>query len=129
MSVASVLPVMSTLAAQEGDADLERRFGGLRRLWGDAAYARVRAARVAVVGVGGVGSWAVEALARSGVAELVLIDLDHVAESNINRQIHALDTTVGQAKIEAMRERIAHINPHCKVNCVYEFVDEDNWPA
>ena len=92
---------------EEGDADLERRFGGLRRLWGDAAYARVRAARVAVVGVGGVGSWAVEALARSGVAELVLIDLDHVAESNINRQIQALGATVGAAKVQALRERIA----------------------
>ena len=62
------------------EADLERRFGGLRRLYGDAAYARIRAARVAIVGVGGVGSWAAEALARCGVAGLVLIDLDHVAE-------------------------------------------------
>ncbi|MBS0437687.1 MAG: ThiF family adenylyltransferase, partial [Proteobacteria bacterium] len=66
------------------EADLERRFGGLRRLYGDAAYARIRAARVAVIGVGGVGSWAAEVLARSGVAELTLVDLDHVAESNIN---------------------------------------------
>ena len=69
------------------DADLERRFGGLRRLYGDTGYAAVRAARVCVVGLGGVGSWAVEALARSGVAQLVLIDMDHVAESNINRQV------------------------------------------
>ena len=111
------------------DADLERRFGGLARLYGVEGAARIRAAHVAVIGIGGVGSWTAEALARSGVASLTLIDLDHVAESNINRQIHALDTTVGQAKIEAMRERIAHVNPHCKVNCVDEFVDEDNWPA
>ena len=87
----------------ELDADLERRFGGLRRLYGEAGYQRVRQARVAVVGLGGVGSWAVEALARSGVARLVLIDLDQVAESNINRQVQALGSTVGLAKVEAMR--------------------------
>lgn len=110
-------------------ADLERRFGGLARLYGVEGAARIRGAHVAVVGIGGVGSWTAEALARSGVAAITLIDLDHVAESNINRQIHALDDTVGQAKIEAMRERIAHINPHCRVYCVDEFVDEDNWPA
>ncbi|QNP50337.1 tRNA threonylcarbamoyladenosine dehydratase [Diaphorobacter aerolatus] len=111
------------------DADLERRFGGLARLYGVQGAARIRSAHVAVIGIGGVGSWTAEALARSGVAALTLIDLDHVAESNINRQIHALDNTLGQGKIEAMRERIAHINPHCKVTCVDEFVDEDNWPA
>jgi hypothetical protein len=84
------------------EADLERRFGGLRRLYGDAGYARLRAARIAVVGLGGVGSWTVEALARSGVAELVLFDLDHVAESNINRQVQALGHTLGQAKTQAL---------------------------
>jgi tRNA A37 threonylcarbamoyladenosine dehydratase len=115
--------------AAAGDADLERRFGGLRRLYGDAAYARIRAARVAVVGVGGVGSWAAEALARSGVAALTLIDLDHVAESNINRQVQAVDATLGQAKVQALRERIAGIHPGCAVRCVEEFVDADNWPA
>ena len=81
----------------EPTPDLERRFGGLRRLHGDAGYARLRAARVAVVGLGGVGSWAVEALARSGVAELTLIDLDHIAESNINRQVQALGQRVGRS--------------------------------
>jgi len=109
--------------------DLARRFGGLERLYGVTGAAAIRAAHVAVVGIGGVGSWAVEALARSGVRRLTLIDLDHVAESNINRQIHALDTTVGQAKVLAMRERIAHINPACEVHCVEAFVDADNWPA
>ena len=108
-------------------ADLERRFGGLARLYGPAGAARIRASHVVVVGIGGVGSWAVEALARSGVARLTLIDLDHVSESNINRQIHALDTTLGQAKVQAMRERIAHINPLCDVVCIEEFVDADNW--
>ncbi len=110
-------------------ADLERRFGGLRRLYGDVAYARIRAARIAIVGVGGVGSWAAEALARSGVAGLVLIDLDHVAESNINRQVQATGTTLGQAKVQALRERIADIHPGCAVIGVEEFVDEGNWPA
>ena len=100
------------------DADLERRFGGLRRLYGEAGYQRLRGARVAVIGIGGVGSWAAEALARSGVAALTLIDLDHVAESNVNRQIHALDATLGQAKVLAMRERIAQIHPGCIVSCV-----------
>ena len=111
------------------DADLERRFGGLRRLWGDMAYQRVRAARVAVVGVGGVGSWAAEAFARCGVAELVLIDLDQISESNINRQIQALGTTVGAAKVQALRERVADIHPGCKVHAVEAFVEPGNWPA
>ena len=109
--------------------DLERRFGGLKRLYGDAGYARIRAARFAIVGVGGVGSWCAEALARSGVAHLVLIDLDHVSESNINRQIQATSATIGQAKVQALRERIAAIHPGCDVVCIEEFVDADNWPA
>lgn len=116
------------LAASEA-ADLERRFGGLRRLYGENDYARLRAARVAVVGLGGVGSWAVEALARSGVAALTLIDLDHVAESNINRQVQALGRTVGQSKAQALRERIADIHPGCAVTVVEDFVEPTNWPA
>lgn len=111
------------------DAALQqRRFGGLERLYGVTGAQRIRDAHVAVVGIGGVGSWTAEALARSGVGRLTLIDLDHVAESNINRQIHALDTTVGMAKIEAMRERIAHINPDCVVTCIDDFVEPTNWP-
>jgi tRNA A37 threonylcarbamoyladenosine dehydratase len=111
------------------DADLERRFGGLRRLYGDAAYARIRAAHIVVVGVGGVGSWAAEALARSGVGALTLIDLDHVSESNVNRQVQALGSTIGMAKVEALRVRIGDIHPGCAVETVEEFVDETNWPA
>ena len=110
-------------------ADLQRRFGGLERLYGMDGAAAIRRAHVAVVGIGGVGSWAAEALARSGVGALTLIDLDHVAESNINRQVHALDGTVGQAKVLAMRERIAQIHPRCVVQAVEEFVEPDNWPA
>jgi tRNA A37 threonylcarbamoyladenosine dehydratase len=82
-----------------------------------------------VVGIGGVGSWAAEALARSGVARLTLVDMDHIAESNINRQIHALTSTTGQAKVDAMRERIALIHPECRVDAVDDFVSPENWPA
>ena len=109
-------------------ADLQRRFGGLERLYGLGGAAAIRAAHVAVVGIGGVGSWAAEALARSGVGELTLIDLDHVAESNINRQIHALEGTIGMAKVVAMRDRVAQINPRCVVHGIEEFVEPDNWP-
>lgn len=110
-------------------ADLERRFGGLARLYGAEGAEKIRAAHVVVVGIGGVGSWAVEALARSGVSRLTLIDLDHIAESNINRQIHALGSTLGQSKAQAMRERILDINPDCQVTCIEEFVDAENWPG
>lgn len=108
-------------------ADLERRFGGLRRLYGAQGAQRVFDAHVVVVGIGGVGSWAAEALARSGVGRLTLIDLDHIAESNTNRQIHALDGTYGQAKVEAMRARIAAIQPDCRVAVIDDFVTPDNW--
>jgi len=108
------------------DADLARRFGGLERLYGPEAYARLRAARCTVIGVGGVGSWAAEALARSGVSRLTLIDLDNVAESNVNRQVHAITPTLGQAKVIALQERIALIHPGCQVDAIEEFIDEDN---
>jgi tRNA A37 threonylcarbamoyladenosine dehydratase len=109
-----------------GAVDEARRYGGIVRLYGADGLARLRAARVAVAGIGGVGSWAVEALARSGVGALRLIDLDHVAESNMNRQIHALEDTLGQAKVSAMAERIARIDPRTRVECVDDFVSEDN---
>lgn len=108
-------------------ADFERRFGGLRRLYGPQAAQHVFDAHVVVVGIGGVGSWAAEALARSGVGQLTLVDLDHISESNTNRQIHALDSTFGQAKTEAMRERILHINPAAQVRLVDDFVTPQNW--
>jgi tRNA A37 threonylcarbamoyladenosine dehydratase len=108
--------------------DFERRFGGLRRLYGVQGAQRIFDAHVVVVGIGGVGSWAAEALARSGVRRLSLIDLDHVAESNINRQVHALEATLGQAKGQAMRERIACFHPGCTVDVIDDFVNEHNWP-
>ncbi len=112
-----------------GDVDLERRFGGLERLHGAARYARMRGASVAVIGLGGVGSWAAEALARCGVARLVLVDMDHVAESNINRQVQALSSTIGQAKVDAMASRILEIHPGCAVTPIDVFAGEDNWPG
>ena len=107
-------------------ADFDRRFGGVGRLYGVAALERFRAAHVCVVGVGGVGSWVVEALARSAVGQLTLIDLDNVAESNINRQIQALESTLGKAKVGALTERIAQINPWCRVNEIEDFITPDN---
>jgi tRNA A37 threonylcarbamoyladenosine dehydratase len=109
--------------------DLERRFGGVSRLYGAAGYEKLRRARVAVAGLGGVGSWAAEALARSGVGSITLIDLDHIAESNANRQIHALGDEFGKAKVLAMAERIALINPSARTLCVEEFVTPDNVQA
>jgi tRNA A37 threonylcarbamoyladenosine dehydratase len=120
------VPSNEELLAAASQPDPHRRFGGLRRLHGVAGYERLRAARVAVVGVGGVGSWAAEALARSGVARLVLIDLDNIAESNINRQVHALESTLGQAKVVALQQRIAQIHPECQVDAIEEFIDEAN---
>ena len=112
--------------ATDDDIDFGRRFGGIARLYGERALERFRAAHVCVIGVGGVGSWIVEALARSAVGHLTLIDLDNVAESNINRQIQALSSTIGQPKIEALRDRIAQINPYCKVTLVEDFIEPDN---
>ncbi len=109
--------------------DFERRFGGVARLYGESALDRFAAAHVCVVGVGGVGSWVVEALARSGIGQLTLIDLDQVAESNINRQIQALESTLGMAKIGALRARIGEINPACQVDLIEDFVAADNMDA
>ncbi|MFA9217584.1 MAG: tRNA cyclic N6-threonylcarbamoyladenosine(37) synthase TcdA [Sphingomonadaceae bacterium] len=108
------------------EIDFERRFGGIARLYGARALARFRGAHVCVIGVGGVGSWIVEALARSAIGRLTLIDLDNVAESNINRQIQALTSTVGMAKITALAERIREINPACVVTQVEDFIGPDN---
>lgn len=108
------------------DTDHERRFGGLDRLYGEGARMALHHGRVAVVGVGGVGSWAAEALARSGVGNITLIDFDHVAVSNVNRQIHALDSTLGMAKVQALEARIRDINPDCKVTAVDDFLTEEN---
>jgi len=106
--------------------DKERRFGGVRRLYGESALGKFMQAHVCVIGIGGVGSWAAEALARSAIGRITLIDLDHVAESNINRQLPALSSTLGMAKVQVMAERIWQINPDCAVTAIEEFITVDN---
>jgi tRNA A37 threonylcarbamoyladenosine dehydratase len=122
------LPLID-LPAVACTVDVDRRFGGVARLYGTTGLQRLQAARVAVVGLGGVGSWTVEALARSGVGHLTLIDLDHVSESNINRQLHALDSTIGAAKAAVMAKRVADINPLCTVEVIEDFVEASNVAA
>lgn len=108
------------------EADFDRRFGGIGRLYGREALARFRTAHICIVGIGGVGSWTVEALARCGIGKLTLIDLDMIAESNVNRQIHALGNEFGKAKVHAMAERVLAINPECTVEQIEEFVTPEN---
>jgi len=110
----------------ETQANFDFRFGGIGRLYGAPALARFRQARVCVVGIGGVGSWIVEALARSGVGSLTLVDLDDICESNVNRQIHALDGAIGASKIAATAQRRRATNPECQVAAVPSFLPEKN---
>ena len=117
---------LSTPSAQP---DPQRRFGGIARLYGEAGLQRLQQSHMMVVGVGGVGSWAAEALVRSGVGEITLVDLDHVAESNINRQAQALESTLGEAKVRALARRLHDINPLCTVHEVEEFVTAENLDA
>jgi tRNA A37 threonylcarbamoyladenosine dehydratase len=107
-------------------ADFERRFGGVRRLYGEEFARRIARAHIGVVGIGGVGSWTAEALARSGVGALTLIDLDMVAESNTNRQIHALGEEYGKAKVDVMAARVKAIHPACRVTVIEDFVTREN---
>jgi tRNA A37 threonylcarbamoyladenosine dehydratase len=118
--------IQSIPVSFEETIDFDRRFGGIARLYGAAALERFKAAHICVIGVGGVGSWAVEALARSAIGHITLIDLDNVAESNVNRQIHALTDTLGKAKVTALSERIAQINPYCQVTEIEDFITSDN---
>ena len=104
----------------------QRRFGGLARLFGEAGLAALRRAHICVIGLGGVGSWAVEALARSGVGTLTLVDLDDVCISNVNRQIHALDGELGKPKVEVLTRRVQAINPECAVRPMHSFFLKSN---
>jgi tRNA A37 threonylcarbamoyladenosine dehydratase len=104
----------------------ESRFGGVGRLFAASGLERLRRAHVCVVGIGGVGSWAVEALARSGVGQLTLIDLDDVCISNVNRQLHALDGELGKPKVEVMARRVQAINPDCQVHALHAFFLKSN---
>lgn len=102
------------------------RFGGVARLYGLTGLEALRASHVCVVGIGGVGSWAAEALARSGIGAITLIDMDDICVTNTNRQIHTQQETIGQLKVEAMAKRIQAINPDCRVNPVMDFITRDN---
>ena len=104
----------------------QQRFGGIARLYGQQALELFSQAHVCVIGIGGVGSWAAEALARTGIGAITLIDMDDVCVTNTNRQIHALRHKVGQAKTEVMAERILAINPECRVTCIDDFITADN---
>jgi tRNA A37 threonylcarbamoyladenosine dehydratase len=111
----------ATSTAQQLSADYLDRFGGVARLFGREGLERLAAAQVCVVGVGGVGSWAVEGLARSGIGALTLVDLDDVCVTNVNRQLPALDGQIGRAKVAVLAERVKAINPECRVESVSEF--------
>ncbi|WP_299494833.1 tRNA cyclic N6-threonylcarbamoyladenosine(37) synthase TcdA [uncultured Shewanella sp.] len=102
------------------------RFAGIGRLYGQPALTLFAYSHVAVVGIGGVGTWVAESLARSGIGEITLIDLDDICVTNTNRQLHALKHTIGQSKVEVMAERIRSINPDCKVNEVEDFITVEN---
>lgn len=119
-----VIDVNTSVPSAEEDAAL--RFGGIQRLYGKAISDFYRQAHVVVVGIGGVGSWVAEALARTGIGEITLIDLDDICISNINRQIHATDETIGQMKTEVMAARIKSINPYCNVNAKAAFLQASN---
>ena len=102
------------------------RFDGIARLYGTPALEKFKSARVCVVGIGGVGSWAVEALARSGIGHITMVDLDEICITNINRQLHAMDGEIGRQKTAAMASRVQAINPNCEVVCLEEFYSERN---
>jgi tRNA threonylcarbamoyladenosine dehydratase len=111
------------------DAEYQARFGGMGRLFGNAGLDRLRQAHVCVIGVGGVGSWAVEALARSGIGALTLVDADDVCTTNINRQLPALTETVGRPKVQVLSDRVAAIAPMCNVEAVADFYTKSNAQA
>lgn len=113
-------------ATQPDIAQLPRRFNGIHALYGNQGLAALQQSHLVVIGVGGVGSWAVEALARNAIGEITLIDMDVVAESNINRQLPAMYSTLGRDKTRVLQERIADINPDCKVNIIDDFVTVQN---
>jgi len=108
----------------ETQSDYDFRFSGIARLWGQKGLNALRSAHVCIVGIGGVGSWVAEAIARSGVGEITLVDLDDICTSNVNRQLHALDGAIGQPKVDIMAKRIAAINPDCRVHARHAFYNE-----
>lgn len=117
---------VTNFPANNDDVDFARRFGGVSRLYGTDGLKKLQSSHICVIGIGGVGSWAAEALARNAVGTITLIDLDNIAESNVNRQLHAVDGAFGKAKVTAMRERIHSINPLATVHEIEDFVTLEN---
>ena len=107
-------------------SDYQLRFGGIARLYGNSQSTALQQAHFCVIGIGGVGSWVAEALARNGIGQITLIDLDDLCITNINRQSHALTDTVGLSKVDVMRDRIKQINPECLVSTIEDFVTLEN---
>jgi len=103
-----------------------QRFSGIARLYGEHALIRFQQAKICIIGIGGVGSWVAESLVRSGIGHITLIDMDDVCITNMNRQIHALKQNIGQFKTNVMAERIDQINPECRVNCIDDFINQNN---
>lgn len=108
------------------DTKVSRQFASTARLFSAADFAQLRASHIGVIGLGGVGSWAAEALARSGVGRLTLVDMDHVAESNLNRQAQALYSTLGMAKGKALSDRLLDISPECQITVIDDFLNAEN---
>ncbi|MFT5137592.1 MAG: tRNA A37 threonylcarbamoyladenosine dehydratase [Arenicella sp.] len=121
--------VANTMSDDVADSSLHtRRFGGISRVYGEVGLNRIAAAHVCVIGIGGVGSWVVESLARSGIGAISMIDMDVVSESNINRQILATSQSIGRDKVLVMQDRVLQINPACKVGAIDDFISRDNLP-
>jgi len=107
-------------------SDYEDKFGALQRVYGEQVCARLREAHVCVIGIGGVGSWAVESLARTGIGRLTLVDGDTISRSNMNRQIHTLESTLGRSKVQVMQARVTDINAACRCDTIDTYIDDDN---
>lgn len=107
----------------------EEKFGSLSRVYGEAMMDMLRNTHICVIGIGGVGSWSAEALARTGIGSITLVDGDHITRGNTNRQIHTLESTIGQSKVEVMKQRILDINPECEVFAIEQYLDDDNHRA
>lgn len=110
----------------EREDHYQRRFGGIARLYRAEGLEKLRQSHICVIGIGGVGSWAVEALARSGIGKLTLIDMDDICVTNVNRQIHALTGEIGNLKTETMKARVSLINPECNVEIIDDFLTLNN---
>ncbi|CAM4002982.1 ThiF family adenylyltransferase [Psychrobacter arenosus] len=126
MSVSNAPPVTDQALVDAESSQYDRRFQGTKSLYGDSSFTAFEQAHVFVIGVGGVGTWAAEGLARTAIGRITLIDLDILVASNVNRQLPALDSTFGLSKIETMAARMREINPHLNLQLIDDFLTPDN---